>query len=91
MAKWLCTHRREIMLFCLLLVLMAFVGHFLADATGFSLHSLAAVDLHGNFLLAFVATLYASQTTAIVDVLPLTLFQFCTAPPTPPPPISLFI
>lgn len=91
MAKWLYTHRRAIMLFCLLLILVAFVGHFLADATGFSLHSLATVDLHGNFLLTLVAELATPPLAALLCLLPAVLFWYRAAPPTPPPPISMLI
>ena len=91
MAKWLFTHRKELITFCLLLVLMSLVGHFLADVSGFSLDSTIAVDLHGNFLLNFAAELVPLRTAAMIWLLPLALRWYPTAPPTPPPPISSFV
>lgn len=88
MAKWIFTHRRQIITFCLLLILVAFVSHFLVDATGFSLDSVVTIDLHGNFLLNFIAKPVIPQTVVGISILPLALFQYCTTPPTPPPPIS---
>lgn len=87
MAKWTFTHRRQIITFCLLLLLVAFVGHFLVDATGFSLDSVVTVDLHGNFLLNFIAKPVIPQTVVSIPISPLALFQYGTIPPTPPPPI----
>lgn len=91
MAKRLFTHRREILTFCLLLILVAFVGHFLADAIGLSHHSEATVDLHGNFLFAVMAELIVPLALALVCLLSLTAFWYCATPPIPPPPISLLI
>jgi len=91
MAKWLFTPRRQIIIFCLLVILVSLVGHFLVDATGFSLDSPVAVDLHGNFLLNSVAELSTPRTAAFIWVLPPALCRYCIAPPTPPPPISSLV
>ncbi len=91
MAKWLCTHRRQLITLCLLLILLAFGGHFLADATGISLHSVAVTDLHGHFLPTFMTVLIAPRPTALVSVLSTTLFRYWAAPPTPPPPIAVLV
>lgn len=91
MGKWICTHYRQIITLCLLLVLMALVGHFLTDLSGFSLDSAVSTDLHGNFLLNFVTELATPRTPLILCLLSTILFRYCTAPPTPPPPISSLV
>ena len=91
MDKWIRTHYRQIITLCLLLVLIAFVGHFLADVSGFSLDSAVTIDLHGNFLLN-VATEFSPPCTALIlCLLPTVLFRYSTAPPIPPPPISSLV
>lgn len=87
MGNWLYTHHRQIIMICLLLILTALVGHLLADATHFSPHSAAALDLHGNFLLALVAAVIAPRRIALVCFLASAFFWYQAAPPTPPPPI----
>jgi len=91
MLKRLFTHRREILTFCLLLILVAFVGHFLADATGLFHHPEATVDLHGDFLFTVMAELIVHLALALVCLLPSAAFWYCATPPIPPPPISLLI
>jgi hypothetical protein len=88
MAKWLFTHHKEIITFCLFLVLVSLVGHFLADVSGFSLDSAIVADLHGNFLLNFATELVPLCTAVMIWLLPLALRWYRTAPPTPPPPIT---
>jgi hypothetical protein len=89
MANWLYTHRRQIIIVCLLLILTALVGHLLADATRLSPHSAAIVDLHGNFLLAVVAAVIAPHLIALICFLASALCWYQIAPPTPPPLISV--
>ena len=88
MANWLYTHRRQIIMVCLLLILMALVGHLLTDATHVSPHSAATLDLHGNFLLTVVAAVIAPHLIALICFLAAALCWYQLAPPTPPPPIS---
>lgn len=89
MANWLYSHRRQIIMVCLLLILTALVGHLLADVTRFSSHSAATLDLHGNFLLILVAAITAPQRIALVYFFASTFCWYQAAPPTPPPPIFL--
>ena len=91
MGKWICTHYRQIITLCLLLVLMALVGHFLADVSDFSIDSMVTLDLHGNFLLNFTTELVKPRTALIPCLLSPILFRYCIAPPTPPPPISSLV
>jgi len=87
MANWLYTHRRQLIIICLLLILMALVGHLLVDATNVVPHSAATVDLHGNFLLTLIATITAPHLLALICFLASAVHWYQAAPPTPPPPI----
>lgn len=85
--KWLCTHRKQIITGCLLLLLVAIVGHLLVDATSFRDHSAMTLDLHGHFLLTFAFELATPRAVPFVYLLPAALFSHNAAPPTLPPPI----
>ncbi|MDQ3248258.1 MAG: hypothetical protein M3Q45_03510 [Chloroflexota bacterium] len=74
---------------CLLLLLLGLVGHFLADASGFSLDSFASLTLHSSFM--------ADVPVAVVPILAMITFLLpaharpthWSIPPTTPPPIHL--
>lgn len=91
MVKWLYIHRRQLITLGLLLILLAFGGHFLADAAGISLHSMTVIDLHGHFLPTLVVLLLAPRPMALVSILASLCFRYWAAPPTPPPPIAALV
>ena len=74
---------------CLLLLLFGLVGHFLADATGFSIDSFVSINLHSGFIAdAPVAEEHILVTTT--TLLPAHLRPtHWSIPPTTPPPIHL--
>jgi hypothetical protein len=81
---------RNLMTFCLLLILVSLVGHFLADATGVSLDAWLTADLHSGFtvnpLLALVVLLIG-MTIRVQPARKPTLWY--PSPTAPPPTIIL--
>lgn len=81
---------KHLITLCLLLLLIGLVGHFLADATGFSLDSFTLIDLHSSFILHI--------PLAVLSILAMTAALLpaharpthWSIPPTTPPPIHLF-
>ena len=75
---------------CLLLILLCFIGHFLADATGVSLDAFVVLDLHGNFVQDTPPELRIVFATTAIFLLIYIWSIHWSKPPTPPPPIFSF-
>lgn len=75
---------------CLLLILLCFIGHFLADLTGVSLDTVVSLDLHGNFIQDVpTGLLIVFMASAVILLIPIRPSHW-SKPPTPPPPIYPF-
>lgn len=78
---------QQIITLCLLVLLVAFIGHFLVDATGLlhDVHDVAVtLELHGNFLLTNLAELPVLLALVFISLRLSARVHHLNTPPTPP-------
>jgi len=74
---------------CLLLLLLGLIGHFLADATSFSLDLFTLIDLHSSFILHLPLTVLSILATTAALLPAHARPTHWSIPPTTPHPIPL--